>query len=92
MKTKSCAFSESTMNPVAKPGDDSDFLTISPTESHMDIVQSDTVKASGATNVAKGPKLNAVAAAPSLVKNPDKSIRDLRAMVEELQQHQARGE
>ena len=54
----------------------------------MDIVQSDTVKASGAVTktVAKGPKLNAVAAAPSLVKNSDKSIRDLRAMVEELQQ------
>ena len=30
--------------------------------------------------------LYAVAAAPSLVKNPDKSIRALRAMVEELQQ------
>ena len=77
------------MNPVLKPADDSDILMINPTESDMDIVQSDTVEASGAvtTTVDKGPKLKAVPAAPvSLVKNPDKSIRALRAMVEELQQ------
>ena len=62
---------------------------LAPTADDMYIVQSDTVEASGAvtTNVAKGPKPAIVPAAPtSLVRNPDKAIRDLRAMVEELQQ------
>ena len=88
METNSYDLSESTMNPVEKPEDDSDILTFSPTESDMDIVQSDSVIASGAvtSNDAKGPKLSTVSAAPSLVKNADKSIRDLRAMVEEIQQ------
>ena len=88
METNSYDLSESTMNPVEKPEDDSDILTFSPTESDMDIVQSDSVIASGAvtSNDAKGPKLSTVSAAPSLVKSDDKSIRDLRAMVEEIQQ------
>ena len=77
------------MNNIEKPTEESDFLTLAPTEDDMDIVQSDIVIASGAvsTNVDKGPTLVTVPADPySLVKNSDKAIRDLRAMVEELQQ------
>ena len=80
---------ESTMSTIENPNGEADFLTLAPTEDDMDIVQSDIEKASGAvsTNVDKGPMLATVPADNnSLVKNPNKAIRDLRAMVEELQQ------
>ena len=48
METNSYDLSESTMNPVEKPEDESDILTFIPTESDMDIVKSDSEIASGA--------------------------------------------
>ena len=79
------------MSTMENSNGEADFLMLAPTEDdmNMEIVQSGNEKASGAvsTNVDKGPTSTTVPADNiSLVKNPDKAIRDLRAMVEELQQ------
>ena len=82
---------QSAMSTMENSNGEADFLMLAPTEDdmNMEIVQSGNEKASGAvsTNVDKGPMSTTVPADNiSLVKNPDKAIRDLRAMVEELQQ------
>ena len=82
---------ESAMSTMENSNGEADFLMLAPTEDdmNMEVAQSGNEKASGAvsTNVDKGPMSNTVPADNiSLVKNPDKAIRDLRAMVEELQQ------
>ena len=90
METNKNDLSESTMSNIEKPEEASDFLKIHPTADDMEIeiVKSDSEEASVTVTStdAKGHMLPAESAAPSLV-NPDiKTIRDMKAQIEEIHQ------
>jgi hypothetical protein len=88
METNTNDLSESTMEHIEKPEDESDLLKFHPTASDMEIVKSDSEEATGTVTStdAKGPKLPSVSAAPSLANTDIKTIRDMKAQIEEIHQ------
>ena len=63
-------------------------MTFEPTASDTEIVKSDSEEATGTVTStdAKGPKLPSVSAAPSLANTDIKTIRDMKAQIEEIHQ------